>query len=284
MWHTVKDLSIIIASHAYTGTLKDFQKRIGAIDTYVGKAMERLANSTDEDSECQHRKINKAREEQNRIKSFLAVATEQIGVSGKEKKQNITDPDCRIMVMPDGTCREAYNAKACVDEKNGLIIGEIVVQAENDHKQLNPVMDAVVGPYNANLEGVRILADAGYWDPQQLAQAEDRKFEIYVPDPANSNPHRTQKPEVSKPVLVRVERTENTVIATCSGGKLISATPTIRVHKNKDKGEDFRNFPTTNEGKCLDCPMRSSCFPPRRKKKHSLCRSTRLTTIKPSER
>lgn len=254
-------------SRNYTGTLADFKKRIGAIDLYIEKAMERMEDRTGAEAQSCQAKIDKARKEQERIKDFLKTATEQQTVAGTEKKQNIIESECRVMVLSDGTCKEAYNAQACVDEKNGLVVGQVVVQAENDMKQLNPVLKEVVYVTTEHTSPTKVLADAGYWDPEQIAQAEAQGYETYVPDPTALHPHKDENQEHAKATLVSVEVQGEQVVARCSGGKPIPATAGIRKHKNRDKGDAFRLFPTQKTGECLTCPYQTRCFPEGRKVK-----------------
>lgn len=254
-------------ARTWTGTLADFRKRVEAIDQFVAKAMVRLENSTVEDTEHLEAKIAKAKADQTRIKEFLSNAQEIITVAGTERKQSIVDPDCSVMVMPDGTCREAYNAQACVDDKSGIIVGETVVQSQNDMKLLNPVLDVVINPEHVSLDGVQVLADAGYWHPEQLAEAEQRGFEVYVPDPSSSNPHKIQEKPEQKPVLLSIENKDGVHIAYCSGGKAISAAPTVRKHSNRNQGDTFYVFQTSQNGECLACPLRQQCYSGGKKKK-----------------
>jgi hypothetical protein len=254
-------------SRSYTGTLKDFRKRVDAIDHSINKALERLTCiETDEEPPVQKR-LERMQKERDRIKSFLNTAQEQHSVTGKEKKQSITDPDSRVMVMPDGTCQEAYNAQACVDHKSGMIVGQMVVQAENDRHLLTPVLDTVVHPEEHNMQGAKVLADAGYWEPGQLTLAENRGFETYVPDQKHANPFVKVSQEEQEPSISLVEDPAHEARAICSGGKVLTATSRIQECRDRNKGGPYRVFPVTSDETCKLCLHHETCFPNGRTKK-----------------
>jgi hypothetical protein len=122
-------------------------------------------------------------------------------------------------------------------------------------------------PKPVSLNGAQVLADAGYWDPEQLALADEKGVELYVPDPNRPNPYQSAQAQKETPRIVSISHQNEEIIATCSGGKTIKAESGTKVHKNKDKGTAFKNFTTSEKSECLTCRFRQFCFPIGRKRK-----------------
>jgi transposase len=82
---------------------------------------------------------------------------------------NTTDPDSRVMKAFRGWV-QGYNVQTAVNEHQIALAGEITVETI-DYGQLRPMTDATIAELDA--AGVRdrpsvILADAGYWNEQQM--------------------------------------------------------------------------------------------------------------------
>jgi hypothetical protein len=90
------------------------------------------------------------------------------------------DKDARLM-KHDGRVDFSFNAQGVVDEQSGLLVAEGVTNQETDQEQLVPMLEAVAD----NLGGTaqETVADAGYYSPGQLAEAEKRGLETMVPLP-----------------------------------------------------------------------------------------------------
>ncbi|MBI9103091.1 MAG: transposase [Spirochaetales bacterium] len=175
------------ASKAFTGTLADFRKRLSSIELSIEESMSRL-ESNETNIEKTQQKIDKKIKDKKRITDFLCESDKILNRQGKEKKQNITDPDCRLMLFSNGTVHEAYNAQACVDGANGLIVAPEVSQEENDRRLLTPVLSKVISPEKAKDDKWQILADSGYWDPNELANAEGKHYELFIPSQTHASP------------------------------------------------------------------------------------------------
>ncbi len=247
------------ASKIFTGTLADFRKRLKSIEQSIEKAINRLESNTESDSMEFEIKLTEVKREQERISEFLSNSTEILNLKGKEKKQNITDPDCRMMLFPDSTVHEAYNAQACVDSIGGLIVATDVSQAENDRKLLTPMLTEVIHPEESNVIPGKILADAGYWDPQELTTAVEDGYEVYVPSPANANPF-SQGKKKNKWEMSNFETGDSGVFGTCPGGQRVKARDKLRVFSNKDKGGPFYIFRLKKDTCCSECQMKDQCW------------------------
>lgn len=101
-------------------------------------------------------------------------------VVNKDAKANPTDPDSRIMKSQKGYV-QGYNAQAAVTEDQ-LIVSAELTQDENDKKQLT----AMVESSESNTKNVKgeeitdILADAGYFNEDEIKKLPDSHPELYI--------------------------------------------------------------------------------------------------------
>ena len=95
---------------------------------------------------------------------------------------NFTDPESRIMRGEDGFV-QGYNAQAAVEPKLQLIVAQSVTAAENDKKQLQPMVEVMEKQSGQRPEA--ILADSGYCSEANLESLEsagrpEKKIEAYL--------------------------------------------------------------------------------------------------------
>jgi transposase/ribosomal protein S8E len=79
-------------------------------------------------------------------------------------KANVTDPDSRIMKTRKGYV-QGYNAQAVVTQEQIILAAEVTQEA-NDVKQLEPMVERVLGNVREVLPEAEVevlLGDAGYW-------------------------------------------------------------------------------------------------------------------------
>lgn len=247
------------ASNRFSGTLKDFRKRLGAIDHSIEKAMVRLEGADEHEEQRLKQRIADLNEDREKIGRFLADSSEILNGKNAEVKQNITDPDCRLMRFADGHVREGYNAQACVEGRSGIIVGCDIVQAESDDKLLTAMLDEVVRPADGDESPTNVLADSGYWDPGEIATAEQKGFTSYIPDREKPNPY-SEKRENDKPKLNGFEVLQEGVYGKCPGGRRGKARAFLRARKKRDKGGARYRFSFTRNEQCDGCPFLNSCF------------------------
>lgn len=91
-------------------------------------------------------------------------------VKPEDKDQyNFTDPESRIMKGADGFV-QGYNAQVAVEPQMLLIVGQMVNEATNDKKQLEPMVEAIEKQAGQRPEA--IIADNGYCSEENLAYLE----------------------------------------------------------------------------------------------------------------
>ena len=71
-----------------------------------------------------------------------------------------TDPEARVMKLPDGGFGPSYNVQISTDAANGIIVAVDVTQAGNDCDQLIPAVEHI--QTNTGKAPEQILADGGY--------------------------------------------------------------------------------------------------------------------------
>jgi hypothetical protein len=76
---------------------------------------------------------------------------------------NLTDADSRIMPVAGGGFEQCYNAQAVVAEGSLLVVAAEVVQAPNDKRQLEPMVDKITDLPEALGQPDALLADSGYF-------------------------------------------------------------------------------------------------------------------------
>lgn len=78
-----------------------------------------------------------------------------------------------------------YNVQAAVDTKNHLIVAHEVTNNGNDHAQLSPMARAERDAMG--LDGLKAIADRGYYSGLGLKACEDAADAALVPKPMTSN-------------------------------------------------------------------------------------------------
>jgi hypothetical protein len=98
---------------------------------------------------------------------------------------NVTDPDSRMLKVARGYV-QGYNAQATVNEEQIVIAAEVTVDSP-DFGHLQPMLDAAQNELQA--AGVKetpgvLLADAGYWNKEQMENVINRGIRVLIPPDA----------------------------------------------------------------------------------------------------
>jgi len=109
---------------------------------------------------------------------------------------NTTDPDSRVLKCTGGKgFVQGYNAQAAVDAEHQVVVAAEVVQDRHDRAQLNPMLQQVRANTRALPQAV--MADTGYFNPQQVRKAESQGIDVYV-KPDKPPQHNPQVPESAR--------------------------------------------------------------------------------------
>ena len=109
--------------------------------------------------------------------------------ASKENKQpraSTTDAAARVMRMPDGGYRPAYNGQIVSDLDSGLVVGVGLDTSGSDGGLMAPAADAVMQRYGHQPE--RWLADGGYAVLDDIAALAARGITVFCPPKPRRNP------------------------------------------------------------------------------------------------
>lgn len=122
-----------------------------------------------------------AKERQDRIERALKRLPQAQKLQGREKARvSTTDPDARVMKMPDGGFRPAYNVQLATDVDSRVVVGVGVTNVGSDAGQLLAMLDNVEERLAAPEE---LLVDGGFVNLRAIDAAEKRDVTVYAPVP-----------------------------------------------------------------------------------------------------
>jgi transposase len=132
-----------------------------------------------------------ARERADRIDRALGeipaiAATKRRNRKRRDKKQTVprastTDPEARVMKMPDGGYRPAFNVHLATDVASRVIVGALLTNRGTDYGMITPMIDEV-RRRTAVTPGVD-LVDGGFVSFDDMLAAEQRGVTVYAPPP-----------------------------------------------------------------------------------------------------
>lgn len=132
----------------------------------------------------------KAREFEQRVKEAIDVVRElqEHGQGGDEPRASTTDPDARVMKMPDGGFRPAYNAQfATAGSPEGgprTIVGVRVINVGSDMSSVSPMLDDI--EQRTGQLPKKLLADANHASMADIKDATARGVETLISVPKRS--------------------------------------------------------------------------------------------------
>lgn len=139
-----------------------------------------LAAADDPEAEARLQRVReaKAREAEARIEAAIAEVHElrAEGLGGAEPRASTTDPDARVMKMPDGGFRPAYNVQMATagDPMGGprTIVGVRVTSRGSDTSSVKPMLDQIEARTGELPE--QLLADANHASVADICDATRR--------------------------------------------------------------------------------------------------------------
>lgn len=167
------------ASINKTWTKERCEKYLEKADEYIEQLLNKgeALDKAEEESDSLV-KLNEELADREKLK--IKVESILKDIKGKEVTSiNSTDSECVRVKGRQGT-HAGYNGQIVVDDKNGLIVQNDVVNENNDLKQFaNQIEQA-----NENLgEKCKVAcADAGYADPAELKKMDEQEIEVVVPN------------------------------------------------------------------------------------------------------
>jgi transposase len=102
-----------------------------------------------------------------------------------EARTSTTDPEARVMKMPDGGFRPAYNVQFATDGAHGVIVGVAVTNAGTDAGQAAPVVEQI--EQRTGHDPQDYLIDGGFAARDDITTLEQRGITVYAPVRAPRN-------------------------------------------------------------------------------------------------
>ncbi len=96
-----------------------------------------------------------------------------------QPRTSTTDPQARVMKMPDGGFRPAYNIELATDQAKGIIVGVSVVREGTDAGQAPP-MEKQVMERTGQHPGCYLM-DGGFATREAITALEERDVTVYAP-------------------------------------------------------------------------------------------------------
>jgi transposase len=166
-------------------TAKKLDEQIAALEQQVDAYQRRLAEQDAQDDQADLGSLTEDGELAGKLARLKERQAEQpalrkrLDTSGDSQLATV-DPDARLL-SKKGQTTAGYHVPIAVDAKHKLIVASAVTQDGNDRQQLVPMLEqAQAVLQSGHLVG---LADTGYHSGEQIQRAEERGFEIYVPEP-----------------------------------------------------------------------------------------------------
>lgn len=118
----------------------------------------------------------------------------------KEARVSTTDPTARVMKMPDGGYRPAYNVQFATDHDSDVIVGVAVTNTASDQQELVPMLTQLEARVGAP---ATLLVDGGYVAHEAIDDATARGVCLLAPVPCRKG---SEAP-------VPVQRTDSPAVA-----------------------------------------------------------------------
>lgn len=148
-----------------------------------------------------------AREREERVqKALKELPLVQAAKKGKRKAQearvSTTDPEARVMKMPDGGFRPAYNMQLATDTGSQVVVGVAITNHGGDGHEAPPMLKQVQGRTGVTPEDY--LVDGGFATLQAIDDLSAAGVTVYAP---------TQPPRGSKRTQAEPRATDSPAVA-----------------------------------------------------------------------
>ena len=184
------------------------------------------------------------------MQETLAAKQEQLQTleARGDKQISTTDPDARRLTKR-GQSVSGYNVQIAVDDDHKLIAASEVTNEGNDSHQLAPMAERAKEALE--VESLTVLADAGYYESDQLKQCEDGDVTAYVAIPNTAKRFDKNGRFSRKAFTYDVERD----VYRCPQGRLLSRTGGQALINRKP----YHRY-RSSASACAECPLREQCL------------------------
>jgi transposase len=168
-----------VNSNSRNFTKNKLQKLLRKIDEQINVYLEELDRGDQSEQNVKTPSADELNEkiEQLRKRKDKYQELQQHLEHSHDTQVSLTDPDSRMMKSHTGR-DVAYNVQIVTDSKNKLILDYEVTNEENDQKQLSAM--AIKAKDILGVETISAVADAGYWDRNNIKVCDEQKIKSYV--------------------------------------------------------------------------------------------------------
>lgn len=174
--------------------LKAAQERVEQLKEAGQKEIEEMSERTraarERAAEERVKRVKKALEEIEKVKQQKAKNHKKKS-QRKEERVSTTDPEARMMAMPDGGFRPAYNGEFAVDVESGIVVG-VEATHQVDQGQMRPMLEQIEKRYQRKPK--EHLVDGGFVSVEDIEDAFQRQVEVYAPLPQRRRARPPAKP------------------------------------------------------------------------------------------
>lgn len=201
------------ASFRRRATLEDC---LAEAQTQVGVLLRQAEIIDDAEARAWAAQLRAAKERESRVEEALRQLPEIEALKERNRKKNengdskktearasTTDPDARVMKMPDGGFRPAYNIQLATDTVSQVVVGVSVSNAGTDHGQMSAMTRQIKDRHDGTPS--EYLVDGGFADLQEIERADAAGIKVYAPvqKPRDTTrdpfvPRRSDSPAVSE--------------------------------------------------------------------------------------
>lgn len=166
-----------------------------------------LERTADETARAFAARRRAAKERAARVKEALRQLPEVEAIKERNRKSgeeitkknaarvSTTDPDARVMKMPDGGFRPAYNLQFATDVKSQIVLGVGASNAGSDQGQMPPMVEQIKADYGQAPE--KMLVDGGFTKIDDIETVAAEGTAVYAPVQAPKDkardPHAPRK-------------------------------------------------------------------------------------------
>lgn len=180
------------ASKEWSGTRKDYEKKIEKLEKTVNYILDKHINKDKTDISKiavndEKRHVENIRKKIDKIKQFLDVTEDKQGSRGNIIKSNLTDNESAKMPSSKGVI-QGYNGVAIADAKHQIIVHAEAFGQGPEKDLLNPMIKGARENYQSmgNKEDIfkeaKFVADTGYYTKTNLQLIDEENIDAYIPD------------------------------------------------------------------------------------------------------
>lgn len=238
--------------------LEEARKQVTAVEetTTEGTTSKRSAKAKER---SRREKLERLEQAKKQLKELQAEKS-----SEKEKQKtrvSITDPDARMMKLPDGGFAPAYNVQVGTDSVNKIIVAMEVTQSRSDFPELMDGIERV--KETAGVMPQQVVVDGGYTSRENIIAASDLGIDLI--GPMADKTHQSETVMKSRGVTEQFfskafSYDEQADTYMCPMGKTLT-----HCRKDKHKTQTYHIY-EANAVDCQGCPAKGNCCPNRKER------------------